>query len=1113
MGILESLPSEDQLTSILEPVLGNGEQGTGVAGVLRLLEKLDTKNLTVSLTGQLDQTVTSNLTVDSSSITGGTLGQFQEAVGAIPDPKTLLKPLTDTFDKIKSLSTNGLSTELLSGVDGLQSIGSLVPPDGRDLVAGVADRVAGIKNEFISGDFGQLSQWSDSVKKIHDEIKPLLSGGSGTLEDRLLAFLRDKITELVGLIIPSVKPGLDITGALTSAISTDRLSALNGVKAELISWMNAAKAEFDAGQFSNTAAFDKAKAAFDKLIELITVMTSGPRLVLDQATATIDGIAGLLKQQFDDFAQTEFVDLGNIKDKFSKAIKKVEDAVKGLDLGSVKQKVEDVFSKINDVIGKFDLSQLTKKLGDLQGELKSILDSLDSALLGAIASIRAAFNKIKDALKTVASALGSYDADGVFHFNVEQEIASFLNSIKQTLQDTIQPLLNDFKTTIRDTLQQVHEGLVNVKSEIEKVKTQLQEMLQGVNDQIQSLDVPGTLESARQTLDQMLTELGDFDFEPVVVPVITEIDEISGELKKIDVSSLNDFTKGALTVSVSVVTEIDFEGKITAVLMEEFDKLLEFPKQGLTEIETNVEALIKRFSEFAPAALLAPLDDVFAPVTKFLGELNLETLVKPLDEWYARLLAELDKISPAALLQPVVDLYAKLMSTLDAVSPEALIKPLNDAINGIKTEIKKVDVTFLANDLSGVLTQVKESLDQISPEKLLAPVVDAFDKIMGALDSFDPSVLLKPVGDIFDALVAPLATATGEHARLISEAFGALRDIVGLFDPQNVFRLVREQTKAVNDIAKQIDVGALLASLKGPFDAMQASFNANGGGVNVSLSASVQGLNPLKNPAISQAATDLQAIQTKLNALANAQPPADLVTRYEKDIRGKIESLIPVWAKENISADSIRRAFQVLNPLNLTAEIKKLYDAIKDQLKNFDPRILQEQIKGSFEKAKSAILSLDPKAILTQVQGVIDELFKRLDLIDLKIITSELTDIVDEVKNIAGGLNPERIIAQLTDLLDEVKNVVASVQPSQILRELTEPFELAKSIIAEFDPAVFKEALQSIFEGIQNVLAAIDVGVVLQPLNERLQQLRDELEDALNRTGTAFNGMLAAIPV
>ncbi|HEY8227049.1 MAG TPA: hypothetical protein VIG25_17365 [Pyrinomonadaceae bacterium] len=1113
MGILQSLPSEDQIASILGPVLGSKDDGTGVAGVLQLLEKLDTKNLSSSLTGQLDQTVSANLTIDSKSVTGGTLTQLQQAVGGIPDAQSLIKPLTETFDKIKSLSTQGLSTQLLSGVDGLQNIGSLVPPDGQNLVRGLADRVATLKGEFISGEFGQLSQWSDSVKKIHDELQPLLSGGNGTLEDRLLAFLRDKITELVQLILPNVTAGLDITGALASAISPDRVAALNAIKTDLISSMAAAKAEFDTGNFSNTAAFDKAQAAFQQLVELITTITSGPRHLLDQAGATVDGISRLLKEQFDNFQQIEIIDLGNIKDKFSQAIKKVEDAVKGLDLGSVKQKVEDVFRQINDVIGKFDLGQLRKKLGDLQGELKSILDGLDGALLGAIASIRSAFNQIKDALKSVASSLGSYDSEGVFHFNVEQEISSFLNSIKQTLQDTIQPLLNDFKTTISQTLQQVHDGLVTVKGEIENVKTQLQGMLQGVNDQIQGLDVPGTLESARQTLDQMLKELGDLDFEPVVVPVINEIDEIGGELKKIDVSSLNDFTKGALKVSVSVVEAVDFEGQITAVLMAEFDKLLEFPRQGLSEIETNVEALIKRFSDFAPGALLAPLDEVFAPVTKFLDELNLETLVKPLDEWYGRLLAELDKISPAALLQPVVDLYAKLTATLDAVSPEQLIRPVKEAIDGIKAEIKKIDVTGLAADLDGVLTQVKESLDKISPERLIAPLIDVFDKIMAALDSFDPSVLLKPVGDLFDSLLAPLANATSEHARLISEAFAALRSIVDKFDPKNVFRLVREQVATVNDIAKQIDVGGLLASLKAPYDTMQASFAANGGSANVSLSVSVESLNPLRNPTITQAAADLQQIQAKLNALAQAQPPADLVTRYESEIRARVESLIPVWAKENISADSIRRAFQVLNPLNVTADIKKLYDAIKEQLKNFDPRILQEQIKASFEKAKTAILSLDPKAILAQVQGIIADLRKRLDLFDLQIIIDELKDVVDEVKNIATGLNPERIIAQLQDLVEEVKSIVGLLQPSQILRELNEPFALAKSIVAEFDPKSFKEPLQAVFEGIQKVLAAIDVGVVLQPLNERLQQLHDELEDALKRTGTAFNGMLAGIPV
>ena len=80
-------------------------------------------------------------------------------------------------------------------------------------------------------------------------------------------------------------------------------------------------------------------------------------------------------------------------------------------------------------------------------------------------------------------------------------------------------------------------------------------------------------------------------------------------------------------------------------------------------------------------------------------------------------------------------------------------------------------------------------------------------------------------------------------------------------------------------------------------------------------------------------------------------------------------------------------------------------------------------------------------------------------------------------------------------------------------RILLERFQTSKEIVAEFSPAVFKEPLQSVFEEIQTILEAVDIGVILQPLAERLEQLRNELEEGLKRTETAFNGMLAAVPV
>jgi ElaB/YqjD/DUF883 family membrane-anchored ribosome-binding protein len=877
--------------------------------------------------------------------------------------------------------------------------------------------------------------------------------------------------------------------------------------------LNSARADFDLGQFGNTARLTAAQTSFQKLAAELAAITATLRRLLDQPVASADGLANVLRQQMDDFSQVEVVDLGNIRDKFAAAIRRVEEAVRGLDLGAVRRQVEEVFKQIDGVIRKFDLSQLTKKLSDLQAQLQTVLDALDGALFEAIASIRAAFTKIKETLRAMASALGSYDAEGKFRFHIQQEIEGFLNGVRQTLQENIRPMLDQFKESIGQTLRQVRDKLSAVRDQIGQVKARLQEMLQGVNEQLQSLDVEGAVEATRQRLDEMLGALGSFDFDPVVDPVVAEINEMRDSLKKIDVSSLNEFTIGALKVSVEVVVAIDFSVQITDALMAEFDKLLETPKKALGEIEANVEDALSRFGQLAPEALLQPLDDVFEPITEHLDALKLESLLKPLDEWYGRAQQELDKVSPAALLQPLIELHAKLAGALDSVSPEELIRPLREAMDGVKAQVGKIDISGLATELSGVINQAKAALEKISPESLLDPLVNAFDKVMAALEGFDPAVLLKPFADIFEALAAPLANLTAGHAQLLAEVFGILRGIVDAFDPQHAYAVVREKAAAVNELLRQLNVGGLLASLKGPYDSMRASFEAHGGGVNVSLQVSVEGLNPLRDPAISQAAADLQHIQAQLGALATARPPAELVSRYDKDVRAKLESLIPSWAKGNMTPDSVRRAFQQANPLGLTAEINQLYDAVKQQLRGLDPRVLRDQVASSFEKVKAPILSLDPGAIVGQAQGVIDALVQKLDAVDLQLIADELGGLADEVKAIIDGLDPRPIIDQLQGLADEVKGLVASLQPSQVLGELQEPFELSKAIVAEFDPAAFKEPLQAVFENIQKVLAAVDVGVILQPLADRLEQLRDELEEGLKRTEAAFNGMLQAIPV
>ena len=1111
-GLTGALPDQSAPTDALAPVLGDEGSGTGVAGVLGLLKKVDTQNLSISVSADLDRSATASVAVDTSGITGGSLDELQRAVATVPnDPKTLTKPVDAHLDEIKRLTGDDLLGQLTNGIGGLKDLEALFPADTSSLIAGIADRLSQVKGELIRGQFGEIVQWSDNVGALYKELSPLLAG-DGSPEQKLAAYLREKIAAIVAMVLPDGDLGISLPGKLDAAIAPDLPAKLEALKVELIAALGQAKLDFDGANFSNTTHFAAAGAAMNALIELLASATGTLRPLLDQDFLTPAGLGARLQQQFDSLDEVEIVDLGNIKDKFTAAIKKVEDFIRGIDLSAVTAGIESVFGKIDAAIGKLDLHQFTDQLQGLQGKIQSILDAIDGALLEAVAAIRSVFTRIKDAIKGVAEKLGSYDSDGTFHFKMEQQIRDFLDGIRKTLHDTIQPLIDNLKQTVGDTLQQVQDALGKVKAEIDGVKDELQGSLQGVHDQLQSVDVKGTMASISRSLDDMLSQLGTIDFDVVTDPVISEINSMRDSLAKIDVSAMSEFTLGALKVSVAVVTHIDFSTQITAALMAEIDKLLDVPKKALADIEGKVEGALQKFAALAPEALLKPLDDVFKPVTAQLDALKLESLLEPLDKWHAKLEAQLEAVSPAALLKPLVDLYLKLDGMLTAVSPAQLVKPLQDSIDGIKAQIRGIDVTGVAGDISAVVERVKKVLQGLSPAGLLDPVVKAFDKIMAAFDQFDPGILLKPFSDIFGAIADVLANLTADGLKVVADVCAVLRSIVDAFDPRRLFSLIRDKLTGVREIVQKVNVGGLLGALKTPFDAMQASFSAQGGGANVSLSASVDGLNPLRNPKLGQAIEDLQYCQGKLAAIADAQPPAELVARYDK-VHDTLESLFPIWARDGVSAASIKRAFEAANPLNVKAEIDQAYGALKDKIRTFDPRVIQNHLQASFDKLQNVVLQLDPTPLFAQVQSVISALTARLDVLDLKLITSELQGVVDEIFAVVRGIDPRPIIARLDDIVGEVKAVVAALKPSELLAGLTAPFEAAKAIVMEFDPAALTKPLTDIFKDIQALIADIKLDVLLKPFTDRLQQLRDALAEALGRTEKAFNDMLHAIPV
>jgi hypothetical protein len=90
---------------------------------------------------------------------------------------------------------------------------------------------------------------------------------------------------------------------------------------------------------------------------------------------------------------------------------------------------------------------------------------------------------------------------------------------------------------------------------------------------------------------------------------------------------------------------------------------------------------------------------------------------------------------------------------------------------------------------------------------------------------------------------------------------------------------------------------------------------------------------------------------------------------------------------------------------------------------------------------------------------------------------------------------------------------VDALKPSELLADLQRPLESVKEIVHAFHPEELAAPLREGLDRIEAILKQVDLTTLLEPVNDKLHELRDDLDVALDRTETAFDGMISAIPL
>ena len=647
-------------------------------------------------------------------------------------------------------------------------------------------------------------------------------------------------------------------------------------------------------------------------------------------------------------------------------------------------------------------------------------------------------------------------------------------------------------------------------------------------------------------LDDIISSLGEIQFDPVTSEVIADIEDLTAKLEQIDPDSLGTPQKIALSAAVGILQAIDFQEAVTDVLTDRCNELVALPREPLQTVADRLDALFERVAAFDPEIIVAPLGDLYARILEPIDSIQASTLLQPLEDALSRAKEAFDALSPEQLKAPLDELYTPLPAALDALSPTELLQPVVDVFDGFEEALRKVDLTALFGELEALLDDLfaqarAEIVDHIQGLGLPAPVsdfltslaalldlvsptffTDPANKLVGAMDSiladFKPGDLFVPLQTLYDQLVELLDQVDDS---VLVDGFERVRETLtttmSRTDPAIVVGRINNLSLETSTFYSALNPGSLATALDGPYQSLTTAF----AGIDESevppnlqsqydqIEGLITDLNP--QPVLTALQGSYTSALDQLDGLG--QVSLDGLADTFAPVRQQIDGLIPDFLREPVTAESIATALNDLRPDAIAAEVDAAFDEFKQRFTALRPQLVAE-LQAFADEQSDLLVFFDFRALAEKFQEIYDAIIEQVTALNPAAIVADLQGVFDAVKTRIEDLDPTFLVDELTGTFDQIKGKLDDLGLDAVETGLETSLENVKDKLALLDPVeILRQAgLLDTFADLKDALAEISVATLVADLDEALKKLCAELESELDKTQSAFERMLSAIP-
>lgn len=789
-----------------------------------------------------------------------------------------------------------------------------------------------------------------------------------------------------------------------------------------------------------------------------------------------------------------------------------------------RQMMIDFLAKIQHSIECIPLEMVRDQIQEVMKEAHQKLVDLGVTSIGT--TIATGFTTAKDTITSVINddliKTVSDELDKIFKaFDVKQLLDGACSSV------------SDGVAKINEIIDEVQKAL---DKQIDKAK-QLLENLDGLTYEPVSKKIIKEIDSVKQKLQAIKPESLSAPQKLALKAALAVIDSVNLEQIVED-----EIKKGYHAAEAELKKLID---RLTEVLKEFVGKIDQFnPETLLKPVMDLFDEANKKLNSLNAHELAQPLYDLTATLTQKMNELAPSTLLKPLQEPYNAMMGVVGKLDPNSWVQPLIDLYAKLqelvkytdlsplMADLDkrradlfSDAANALTDSLNSAIKQLPdvlqpsfgavvpalTDTTKLilgsdtDLTNSTTDittkykLSGLFAPLDAIFDQFvklveaaPPDTLTtifndvriglttglsalnpAQVVTALTTIKTELEGHTPTSLISLPSEITD-LPAKLDEALKNSVPGFEQRAEKLRaDVAQLMlwikpdDPQSPLQDLNRAHKDLTD-----GLGKRITALDG--STANASYVRVRDHVLASLPAFMHQDTPLQ----------LVDITNGLKAMRPSLQAADLDARMDAFLT-KIKPLHDTLDKATASLfDGLRQTINMLNPLTLQDEAKKIYLAIADKVKVLDPQPIAKQLHDDiYAPLRIPLEAIAPAAIGKQLDDVYQTAVSALSA-GIKKLMDKVVDQFDKLLKTAREA--------IQNILQQVKTV------------LTDTMAKVRASLDRIEKLVFVDVLERIDKLIDRLGASFDTEL------DRIVQAFDQMIHAIPLGGSSAARPIAA---